>query len=167
MRTLLAFLALSTAAAAQVTVTGKVLYEDRPYTNLGFGASVNRFVRRAEIQLLDSAGTTVLANGFTSDTGDYSLSYVGADQDVKIRVFARRTTGNRREMEDDVGLSHPDQRKRVRCADVEVVELQRAARRPRRLKVTGQTRRRRTIGCPWGRGDGEARARGLHSVHAG
>ena len=91
MRTLLAFLALSTAAAAQVTVTeGPVR---GPVCTPGIGVSVNRPVRQAEIQLLDFAGTTVLASGFTSETGDYSLTFAGPDQDVKVRVYARRTTG--------------------------------------------------------------------------
>lgn len=93
MRTLIAFLALSTAAAAQVTVTGKILYEDRPYTNAGFGASVNRPVRQAQIDLLNSAETTVLATGFTNETGNYSLTFAGTHQDVKVRIFAFRESG--------------------------------------------------------------------------
>jgi len=93
MKTLIAFLALSTAAAAQVTVTGKVLYEDRPYTKSGFGASVNRPVRQAKIDLLNSAGNTILATGFTDEIGTYSLTFAGPDQDVKIRVYAQRGTG--------------------------------------------------------------------------
>lgn len=93
MKTLIAFLALSTAAAAQVTVTGKVLYEDRPYTSSGFGGSVNRPVRQAKIDLLNSALDTILATGFTDGFGNYSLTFAGPDQDVKIRVYAQRATG--------------------------------------------------------------------------
>jgi len=94
LRTLIAFLALSSAAAAQVTVTGKVSYEDRTYNHLaGFtGGIVNRPVRQAEIELLDSVDS-VLASGVTNETGDYSLTFPGPDQDVHIRVYARRSNG--------------------------------------------------------------------------
>src|SRR4030095_140378 len=81
------------AAAAQVTVTGKVFYEDRTYTGSGFtGLLVNRPVRQAEIEL-PAAGHTGLANGVTNDTGDYSLSFAGPHQNASIRIFTRRTDG--------------------------------------------------------------------------
>jgi hypothetical protein len=90
-RTLIAFFALSSAAAAQVTVTGTVFYEDRAYTGSGFtGALVNRPVRQAEIDLVNSAGDVILASGVTDETGAYSLTFAGPDQDVRIRVYARR-----------------------------------------------------------------------------
>src|SRR5688572_22974997 len=92
-RTLIAFLALSSAAAAQVTVTGTVTYEDRTYDINGFNGIAPLPVRQAEIELLRASDSALLASGVTNDTGAYSLSFGGPDQDVRIRVFARRSDG--------------------------------------------------------------------------
>jgi hypothetical protein len=95
-RTLIAFLALSSAAAAQstITVTGKVFYEDRTYTASGFtGALVNRPVRQAEIDLMNSAGNSILATGITDENGGYSLSFFGFHQDARVRVTSQRLDG--------------------------------------------------------------------------
>ena len=96
MRTLVAFLVLSSAAAAQstITVTGKVFYEDRTYTAAGFtGALVNRPVRQAEIDLMNSAGDTILGSGITDENGAYSLSFFGFHQDARVRISSQRMDG--------------------------------------------------------------------------
>lgn len=91
MRTAVIFLLLGSAAAAQVTVSGTVRYEDRTYDATGFTGTAWRFVRQAEVELL--VGGISTATGATDDTGAYSFSGVAAAASVQVRVYARRVGG--------------------------------------------------------------------------
>ncbi|MBI3857515.1 MAG: PKD domain-containing protein, partial [Planctomycetes bacterium] len=69
--------------------------EDRPYTGSGFTGGPAAFlpIRQAEIELLRSGDDALLASGFTTNTGSFSLTYIGPNQIVRVRVYARRQSG--------------------------------------------------------------------------
>jgi hypothetical protein len=85
------FLLLSSAAAAQVTVTGTVQYEDRTYGTGGFTGTVLRPVRQADVELLDSGVTVALSA--TDNAGGFSFSGVASSTDLQVRIYARRAGG--------------------------------------------------------------------------
>jgi hypothetical protein len=91
-RTLIVLLALSSAAAAQVTVAGTVTYQDRTYDGGGFTGTTTRFVRQAEIELVRSSDNALLGSGTTDDNGAFSFN-IAADMIVRLRVYARRVGG--------------------------------------------------------------------------
>lgn len=91
MRTAAVFLLLSSAAAAQVTVTGTVQYEDRTYGPTGFTGTAMRPVRQADVELLTSG--TSFGFGETDETGSFSFSGVPSDPNVQVRIYARRASG--------------------------------------------------------------------------
>jgi PKD repeat protein len=88
-RTLIVFLALSSAAAAQVT--GTIQYQDRTYTSGGFTGVAPRPVRQAEIEIVRASDNFVFSSGATGDDGSFSLSGVPAGEVVRFRLYARRT----------------------------------------------------------------------------
>ncbi len=96
MRTVVVFLALSSAAAAQVTVSGTVTYEDRPYDGGGFTTPIPAppppFVRQAEIELVRSSDNLLLGSGTTDDNGAFTFN-IAAHTVVRLRVYARRAGG--------------------------------------------------------------------------
>ncbi|HLY12325.1 MAG TPA: hypothetical protein VKW04_23690, partial [Planctomycetota bacterium] len=81
----------ASAAAAQVTVSGAVQYEDRTYDAAGFNGTTMRPVRQADVELLDT-GTSV-ALGSTDETGSFSFSGVAASSSLQVRIYARRAGG--------------------------------------------------------------------------
>ncbi len=89
MKTLVFFLALSSAAAAQVT--GTIRYQDRTYTGAGFQGITTRPVRQAEIDIVRASDGVVFSSGVTDDNGGFSLSGVPAGEVVRFRLYARRT----------------------------------------------------------------------------
>jgi PKD repeat protein len=89
---LIALLAFA-AAAQPVTVTGKITYEDRTYDASGFTGITPRPVRFAEIDLLRSGDNAVLDSGVTDENGAFTLSFTGPNQNVRVRVYARRAGG--------------------------------------------------------------------------
>ncbi|HZE97834.1 MAG TPA: PKD domain-containing protein, partial [Planctomycetota bacterium] len=91
MRTAAIFLLLSSAAAAQVTVTGQFRYEDRTYDGTGFTGTAFRPVRQAEIELLSSGSTLVIST--TDETGSFSFANIPSGLSLQVRVYARRVGG--------------------------------------------------------------------------
>ena len=92
MRTLALFLALSSAAAAQVT--GRVRYQDREYDLNGFtGWRPYRPVRQAEVEIVRAGSNQVLGTGVTDETGAFSISGIPGGTGVFARVYARRSGG--------------------------------------------------------------------------
>jgi PKD repeat protein len=90
-RTVAAFLILSSAAAAQVTVSGVVRYEDRIYGPGGFTTTTFRPVRQAEIEVLQSGQPPV--PGTTDDTGVFTVPGIPSGVSVQVRIYARRIGG--------------------------------------------------------------------------
>ncbi|MBI3855305.1 MAG: PKD domain-containing protein [Planctomycetes bacterium] len=90
MKTLAFLLAFSGAAAAQVT--GGVRYQDRTYDGSGFTGLAMRPVRQAEIEIVRSSDSALLASGATDDTGSFSLA-VPPGEVVRLRIYARRAGG--------------------------------------------------------------------------
>ncbi len=92
MRTLAFVLALSSAAAAQVT--GQARYQDRIYDAGGFtGAEPWRPVRQAEVEIVRASDGAALATGVTDDTGAFSVGGIPGNTQVFARVYARRAGG--------------------------------------------------------------------------
>jgi len=90
-KTVAAFLLLSSAAAAQVTVSGVVRYEDRVYGAGGFTGTTFLPVRQAEIEVLQSGQPPV--PGTTHDTGAFSVPGIPSGVSVQVRIYARRIGG--------------------------------------------------------------------------
>jgi PKD repeat protein len=88
-KTVIFFLGLSSAAAAQVT--GAIQYQDRTYDGGGFTGIANRPVRHAELEILRASDNFVFSSGVTDDDGAFSLSGVPAGEVVRFRLYARRT----------------------------------------------------------------------------
>jgi PKD repeat protein len=90
-KTLALLLALSSAAAAQVT--GTVRYEDRTYDGSGFTGTAMRPVRQAEFDLLRSSDGTLLASGVTDNSGSFSIAGLPPSEVIRLRIYARRSGG--------------------------------------------------------------------------
>jgi len=90
-RTLVCLLLLSSAAAAQVTVTGTVRYEDRTYGAAGFTGTAFLPVRQAEVEVLQ--GGTPLASATTDDAGTFSAPGIASGISIQLRIYARRAGG--------------------------------------------------------------------------
>ncbi len=89
MRTAAFVLALSSAAAAQVT--GTFRYQDRVYDAGGFtGAQPFRPVRQAEVEIVRSSDGATMGTGTTDGAGAFSVAGVPGSTDVFARVYARR-----------------------------------------------------------------------------
>lgn len=91
MRTVAIFLALSSAAAAQVT--GTIRYEDRTYDATGFTGTLMRPVRQALVEIVRSSDNTLFNTGATDDTGAFSIGAIPAGEVVRFRVLAKRSGG--------------------------------------------------------------------------
>ena len=92
MRTLAFGLALSSAAAAQVT--GRVRYQDRVYDLMGFtGSEPYRPVRYAEVEIVRDSDGTTLGTGVTDDAGTFRIGGIPGRTRVFARVYARREGG--------------------------------------------------------------------------
>ncbi|MDH5344980.1 MAG: hypothetical protein OEW59_04390, partial [Gammaproteobacteria bacterium] len=85
--------------AGAVTISGRAEYQFVPPVSspnmcdgLNFGATTERPIRGAAIQLLNASGMTVLDTDITDDAGNYSFT-VQASTDVMIRVRAEVVRG--------------------------------------------------------------------------
>jgi len=76
---------------ATVTVSGTVSYEFVPpnpnCNGLNFGATMDRPVRSATVQLIKASDDTIIDSTVSSDLGDYSFS--GVEKNTIVRVRAR------------------------------------------------------------------------------
>ncbi len=92
MRAFALLLALSPAAAAQVT--GEVRYQDRAYDGNGFtGQQPYLPVRYAEVEIVRESNGQVLGTGVTGADGCFSIGGISGGIRVFARVYARRTNG--------------------------------------------------------------------------
>jgi PKD repeat protein len=90
-KTLIFLLALSSAAAAQVT--GTVRYQDRTYDGSGFTGTALRPVRQAEIEIVRSSDSALLATGATDNSGSFSIAGLPPNEVIRLRIYARRAGG--------------------------------------------------------------------------
>lgn len=94
MNTLLALLLASRSAqTANVTISGKVVYEFPTYStsnglNLSSPTLTNKNARQIQIQILGSS-SNVLATGNTDDSGNYKITFSTTESSVTVRANAR------------------------------------------------------------------------------
>ncbi|MBI4231533.1 MAG: PPC domain-containing protein [Planctomycetes bacterium] len=93
------------AASADWTATGTFLYRNRNYDASGFtGTNPTAPVRYADVKVIDTGTSAVLAQGATSATGTFSIAVTdAATRDIAIRVYTSsdNTAGLEIEVRDD------------------------------------------------------------------
>ena len=84
---------LAVPAHANYQVRGKFLYKDREFGPSGFtGTEPNRPIRLADVELVDTATSSVIASGATGTDGSFTLNIIdNAVRDVRVRVRTSAT----------------------------------------------------------------------------
>lgn len=81
----------TTAAASEVTIGGKITFDNVPHRTQGlgldYGAITQEPARGVVVSLIDSTGG-VIAEDITNDSGDYDFT-VSASRDVRVQVAAQ------------------------------------------------------------------------------
>src|SRR5581483_5943352 len=85
------FLTSAPQGGSNVTLSGTVVYEDKPYNAAGFtGAIVLKPIRYADVEAVRCSDSAVLASGKTTALGGYTLSFSnGGPSGVYIRVLGK------------------------------------------------------------------------------
>lgn len=85
------FLTSSPQGGSNVTLSGTVVYEDKPYNSAGFtGTTVLKPVRYADVEAVRCADSVVLGSGKTNALGGYTLNFSnGGSSGVYIRVLGK------------------------------------------------------------------------------
>jgi len=91
----MAVLGAAPARAADFTVTGRFLFEDRIWDAHGYtGAVQNLPIRYADVEVVKSAGNVVLATGSTDGDGNYSIPVTGQTGSLNLYVRCLSATDN-------------------------------------------------------------------------
>ncbi|HKQ56823.1 MAG TPA: lamin tail domain-containing protein [Candidatus Eisenbacteria bacterium] len=81
-------------AAHAFNVTGRFMYQDRPFDGLGYtGAGVNLPIRHALVEIVAIPTQQVLGSGATDASGNYSIAVTG--QTLPVSFYARCLTDGR------------------------------------------------------------------------
>lgn len=85
------FLTSTPQGGSNVTLSGTVVYEDKPYNSAGFtGSLVLKPIRYADVEVVRCSDSAVLASGKTTVLGGYTLNFSnGGPSGVYVRVLGK------------------------------------------------------------------------------
>ncbi len=83
----------TTPSSGTVTVSGAVQFEDRTFNSTGFTGTQNKAVRFADIEIINSSDSSVIASASTDVSGNYSVTLSPPSSTVYVRCLASTSVG--------------------------------------------------------------------------
>ena len=83
----------TTPGNSTVTVSGAVQFEDRTFNSTGFTGTQNKAVRFADIEIINSSDSSVIASASTDINGNYSVTLSPPSSTVYVRCLTSTSVG--------------------------------------------------------------------------
>ncbi|MBI3585215.1 MAG: PPC domain-containing protein [Nitrospinae bacterium] len=83
----------TTPISGKTTVSGAVQFEDRTFDSTGFTGTQNKAVRYADIEIVNSSNSSVIASTSTDVNGNYSITLSPPSSNVYVRCLTSTSVG--------------------------------------------------------------------------